>query len=144
MDISLGQTATVVRTVSETDTALAVGSGDMAVLGTPVLLAWMEAATIAVTGATDAESTVGTRVGMDHLRPSAVGAQVTCTATVAEVDDRMITFKVEATQMHNGQDVLIGRGVITRAVVQRERFLAKLDRRATDRLLREGTQSPDQ
>lgn len=144
MDISLGQTAAVVRTVAETDTAQAVGSGDMAVLGTPVLVAWMEAATIAVAGATEAESTVGTRVGMDHLRPSAVGAEVTCTATVAEVDARMITFKVEATQMHNGQEVLIGRGVITRAVVQRERFLAKLDRRSTDRLLREGTQSPDQ
>jgi fluoroacetyl-CoA thioesterase len=144
MDISLGQTATVVRTVSEADTAQAVGSGDMAVLGTPVLLAWMEAATIAVTGATAAESTVGARVGMDHVRPSAVGAQVTCIATVAEVDARMITFKVEATQLHNGQEVLVGRGVITRAVVQREVFLAKLDRRATDRLLREGRQSPDQ
>lgn len=144
MDISVGQTATVVRTVTETDTAKAVGSGDMAVLGTPILLAWMEAATIEITGATEAESTVGTRVGMDHLRPSAVGAEVTCTATVAEVDGAMITFKVEATQKHNGQDVLIARGVITRAVVQRERFLAKLDRRATDRLLREGKQSPGQ
>jgi predicted thioesterase len=142
MEISLGQSATVVRHVAQTDTAQAVGSGDLAVLGTPILLAWLEAATIEVCGSTDAQTTVGTRVAFDHLRPSAVGAEVRCTAEVAEIDDRMVTFKVEARQHHNGQDVLIGRGVITRAVVARERFLAKLDRRATDRSLREGTRSP--
>ena len=144
MEISLGQTATVVRQVADTDTAQAVGSGDLAVLATPILLAWLEAATVEVCGADDTQTTVGTRVAIDHLRPSAVGAQISCTATVAEIDDRMVTFKVDARQRHNDQDVLIGRGVITRAVVSRERFLAKLDRRATDRLLREGKQSPGQ
>ena len=144
MEISLGQTATVVRHVAETDTAQAVGSGDLAVLATPILLAWLEAATVAVCGSTDTQTTVGTRVAVDHLRPSAVGAEISCSAEVAEIDDRMVTFKVEARQRHNGQDVLIGRGIITRAVVARERFLAKLDRRATDRSLREGTQSPGQ
>lgn len=133
MDIKPGQTATVLRTVGQSDTAAAVGSGDLAVLGTPVLLAWLEAATIAVCGTTEFETTVGTRVAVDHLRPSAVGAEVHCTATVAHVDGRMVTFKVEATQHHRDEDVLIGRGVVTRAVVQREKFLARLDRRATDR-----------
>jgi len=142
MEISVGQSARVVRQVRDGDTAAAVGSGDLAVLGTPVLLAWREAATIAVCGATDAETTVGTRVSVDHLRPSAVGAEVTCTAVVADIDGRMVTFKVEATQHHHGQDVLIGRGMVTRAIVSREKFLAKLDRRATDRSLREGTRSP--
>ncbi len=142
MEIEFGQAATVVRRVSEDDTALAVGSGDLAVLGTPILLAWLEAATIEICGSTEEQTTVGTRIAVDHIRPSAVGAEVTCTATVAEVDGRIVTFKVEATQQHHGQQVLIGRGVITRAVVGRERFLAKLDRRATDRSLREGTRSP--
>ena len=142
MEISLGQSASVVRHVAETDTAQALGSGDMAVLSTPILLAWLEAATVAVCGASEEQTTVGTRVAVDHLRPSAVGAEITCTATAAEIDGRMVTFKVEARQRHNDQDVLIGRGIITRAVVARERFLAKLDRRATDRLLREGKQSP--
>jgi predicted thioesterase len=144
MEIEYGQSAAVVRTVSDADTALAVGSGDLGVLGTPVLLAWLEAATIEVCGSTDEQTTVGTRIALDHIRPSAVGAEVTCRATVAEVDGRIVTFKVEATQKHHGDDVLIGRGVITRAVVDRERFLAKLDRRATDRSLREGMQSQGQ
>jgi predicted thioesterase len=139
MEITLGQTASLVRTVSDGDTAAAVGSGDMAVLSTPILLAWLEAATIEICGATEAETTVGTRVAVDHLRPSAVGAEVTATATVGEIDGRIITFKVQATQKHLGKDVLIGRGIITRTVVGREKFLAKLDRRATDRSLREGT-----
>jgi predicted thioesterase len=110
-----------------------MGSGDLAVLATPVLLAWLEAATVEVCGATDEQTSVGTRIALDHVKPSAVGAELTCTATVAEVDGRIITFKVQATTHQHGEDVLIGRGVIVRAIVGREKFLAKLDRRATDR-----------
>ena len=126
MEISLGQTAAVARRVADTDTAAAVGSGDLPVLGTPILLAWLEAATVAVCGATHAQTTVGTRVAVDHVRPSAVGTEVTCTAQVAEIDGRIVTFKVQATQQHDGQEVLVGRGVVTRAIVEREAFLAKL------------------
>ena len=64
MEISLGQTASVVRQVADTDTAAAVGSGDLPVLGTPILLAWLEAATVAVCGATDQQTTVGTRIAV--------------------------------------------------------------------------------
>lgn len=139
MQIELGQTASVVRVVSEADTAAAVGSGDLEVLATPTLLAWLEAATIEICGATDTETTVGTRIALDHVRPSAVGAEVTCEATVGDIDGNRITFKVEATQRHKEEDVLIGRGVVVRALVGREKFLAKLDRRATDRSSPEGT-----
>ena len=41
-----------------------------------------------------------------------MGSDVTCTATVAEIDGRIITFKVQATQQLHGEDVLIGRGVV--------------------------------
>ncbi|MBK6761784.1 MAG: thioesterase [Micrococcales bacterium] len=126
MEISLGQTASVVRQVADTDTAAAVGSGDLPVLGTPILLAWLEAATVAVCGATDQQTTVGTRIAVDHVRPSAVGTLVTCSAEVAEIDGRIVTFKVQATQEQDGTQALAGRGVVTRAIVEREVFLAKL------------------
>jgi len=126
MEISLGQTASVVRQVADGDTAAAVGSGDLPVLGTPILLAWLEAATVAVCGATDRLTTVGTRVAVDHVRPSAVGTQVMCTAEVAEIDGRIVTFKVQATQEQDGTQALVGRGVVTRAIVERVAFLAKL------------------
>lgn len=126
MEIRVGQTAAITRKVRHSDTAEAVGSGDLPVLGTPVLVAWMEAAAVEVCGSTAAETTVGTRVGIDHNRPSAVGTSVVCTAEVVELDGRLVTFKVKATQEVDGEEVLIGRGVVTRAIVDRERFLARV------------------
>ena len=126
MEIRVGQSASITRTVTQADTAQAVGSGDLPVLGTPVLLAWLEAATVAACGPDDSETTVGTRIGIDHSRASAVGAVVTCTAEVAEVDGRLITFTVKATQQSGGEDVVVGDGVVTRAVVDRSRFMARL------------------
>ena len=45
--IEPGLEATQEHVVAENDTAAAVGSGDLPVLGTPRLLAWCEAATCA-------------------------------------------------------------------------------------------------
>ena len=71
-----GDSATLRFTVTDADTAAAVGSGDLAVLGTPRLLAWCEAATCAALAASlSAEQTrVGTRVSLEHLAASPVGA----------------------------------------------------------------------
>lgn len=122
MDIAIGQTATVVRTVTEADTAIAVGSGDLPVLGTPVLLAWLEAATVQACTCGEDETSVGVRIGLDHTRASGIGTEVTCHAEVAEIDGRNVVFKVKATQ---GEE-LIARGVVTRAVVERQRILDRL------------------
>ena len=66
-------TATLSFTVTDADTALAVGSGDLPVLGTPRLLAWCEAATCAAVEAVDGRGRlVGqgevTRVAVDPER----------------------------------------------------------------------------
>ena len=84
-DISTGQHATVTHTVGDGDTALAVGSGDLPVLGTPRLLAWAEEATCAAlaTNLDDGRTSVGTRVQLEHVGASPVGAEVRVTATVA-------------------------------------------------------------
>ncbi len=118
-------TARLTRTVSEADTAAAVGSGSLPVLGTPVLLAWLEAATCeAVERGADAGSTsVGTRVEVEHSRPSPVGAEVEVTASVSHVDGRLHRCTVAARHA-DGQ--LVATGEITRVVVDAERFLARL------------------
>lgn len=126
MEIRVGQSASITRRVRHVDTAEAVGSGDLPVLGTPILIAWLEAATVEVCGSTDQETTVGTRVGIDHYRASKVGATLTCTAQVAEIDGRMVTFKVKAIQIIDDEEVLVGRGVVTRAIVDRNRFMDRL------------------
>ena len=108
--------------VTDADTAVALGSGDVPVLGTPRLVALSEAATVAAVSAEldPAQTTGGTRVELDHLRPSFVGAHVTATATLVSVDGRRLTFDVEAS---DAADV-VARGVVVRALVDRDRFPA--------------------
>lgn len=118
----LGRTATRELVVSDADTARAVGSGSLPVLGTPVLLAWCEAATCAALDLPDGQTSVGTRVSLEHLAPSPVGAAVAVTATVAYVDGRLVRFTVEARM----GEVLVGSGEITRVVVDAERFMARI------------------
>jgi len=114
--------------VTDDDTARAVGSGDLAVLGTPRLLAWCEAATCAaLADSLPAESTsVGTRVSLEHRAASPVGADVRVTATVVNVDGRLVRFSVAAEHRVGGATALVATGEVTRVVVDRERFLSRL------------------
>ena len=100
---------------------VALGSGDVPVLATPRLLAWMEAVT--VTAATehlaDGETSVGVHVELRHRRASPVGSAVEVTARSAEAEGGRLTFEVEAVD-HEGR--VLANGTVTRAVVDRERF----------------------
>lgn len=122
--IEPGLAAALERTVGDDDTAVAVGSGSLPVLGTPVLLAWCEAATVAALAPVlnDGETSVGTRVQLEHQAPSPVGATLEVTASVVHVDGRLVRFSVAARQ--GGR--LVGSGEVTRVVVGTERFLSRL------------------
>jgi fluoroacetyl-CoA thioesterase len=124
--VDTGASATLERTVTRVDTAEAVGSGDLPVLGTPVLLAWCEAATCAAVAPvlTEGRATVGTRVELEHLAASPVGAVVAVTATLVYVDGRLLRFDVLA--RHLEDDKVVGHGQVTRVVVDRVRFLSRL------------------
>jgi predicted thioesterase len=123
--IERGLEATLSRRVAPEDCADALGSGDLSVLATPRLLAWCEAATCAaVEGAlTDEQTSVGTRVQLEHVGASAVGASVRVTATVVYVDGRLLRFEVAASA-DDGR--LLATGQITRVAVDAERFLARV------------------
>ena len=120
----LGRTTTREFVVSEADTAIAVGSGSLPVLGTPALLAWCEAVTCEVLDLAEPQTSVGTRVALEHLAASPVGAAVQVTATVSYVDGRLVRFDVSARDA--GSQKLLGSGEVTRVVVDAERFLARL------------------
>ena len=111
--------------VADDDTAAALGSGDLPVLGTPRLLAWCEATTCAALDEelTGAETSVGTQVTVTHRRPSPVGEEVTVTAQVSAREGARVTFTVAATDSGGAE---VAGGEVTRAVVERERFLARL------------------
>lgn len=119
-----GLEATVEHRVTEADTADALGSGSLPVLGTPRLLAWCEEATCgALAGVlTEGSTSVGTRVSLEHTRPSGVGAHLAVTASVVHVDGRLVRFSVAARE----GEALVGSGEVTRVVVDAARFLARL------------------
>jgi fluoroacetyl-CoA thioesterase len=122
--------ATLTFTVTDDDTAAALGSGDLPVLGTPRLLAWCEAATCAAIDPTldDASTSVGTRVDLEHVGASAIGQKLTITTWASYVDGRLHRFTVAARNAGSdgSEGKLVGTGEITRVVVNRERFLAHL------------------
>jgi predicted thioesterase len=122
LEVGLKHTSTLV--VTDDVTAVKIGSGDMAVLATPAMMALMEnAAMLAVADELpEGCTTVGGHIASSHLKPSKVGDTVTATAEVVKVDGKKIEFKVSA---YSG-DVLIGEGSHLRFVVDRERFLSKL------------------
>lgn len=110
--------------VTDADTATALGSGDVPVLATPRLIAWMEAATVQASTAVleKGRTTVGTAIRIDHRRATPVGGSVEVTATLATATSgRRLTFAVQATD-HSGRAVAVGE--IDRVVVDRDRFLA--------------------
>ena len=117
------RTASVTHTVSDDDTAIALGSGDVPVLATPRLVAWCEEATCAALDLDPASTSVGTRVDVEHLAPTLVGADVTATATLIHEDGRLLRFQVVA---HDGGGTLLVSGEVRRVVVDRERFLARV------------------
>ena len=119
--------ATLTFTVTDDDTALAVGSGSLPVLGTPRLLAWCESATCAALEPTlpEGSTSVGTRVSLEHLAASPVGQQVEVTASTTYVDGRLHRFTVAARHV-GGNGKVIGSGEVTRVVVDDERFLSRI------------------
>jgi predicted thioesterase len=123
MALRPGLTAIATMVVTEGDTATALGTGDVAVLATPRVATLAEAATVqAVAGELDdGTTTVGYRLQLDHLAPTAVGGQVQAEAILENVEGRRLTFRVSVTDGRG----LVAAGRITRVVVERSRFMEK-------------------
>ena len=123
MEITVGLKGTVTETVNEKITAEKVGSGSLPVFATPMMVALMEkAACKALENSLDeGNTTVGTKVDVEHVAATPVGMEVTVTATVTAVDGRKISFSVEAFD----EAGLIGKGTHDRFVVGAEKFTAK-------------------
>ena len=122
--IEIGLKHTSELTVTDTVTAIKVGSGDMPVLSTPMMMALMEnAAMLAVKDRLpEGLTTVGGHIESSHLRPSKIGDVVRAEAEVTKVDGKKIEFKVAA---YSG-DALLGEGTHLRFIVDREKFMSRL------------------
>lgn len=118
--IQSADTASVSLTVADNDTAIALGSGDVAVLGTPRVVALCEqAAVAAISNRLDPEMTsVGISISIDHLEPTPVGRTVIASATVTVVDGRSVEFELVVAE----GTTTVARGIHTRVLVNRARF----------------------
>jgi len=123
MAIETGLSAEIDLVVTDADTAVALRSGDVAVLATPRVVALCEEACVAaLAGRLDAgTTTVGMRVQLDHLQPTSVGHSVRAEAWLEKVEGRRLTFGVSV----NDNRGLVAAGKVTRVVVDTDRFLEK-------------------
>lgn len=122
--MKIGQTYTSQLLVEERHLAINVGSGDLPVLATPVMVMLMENAAMKSVADTiaDDETTVGAQVSVSHLRPTPLADTLNATATLVEIDGRKLTFRVIAEDSKG----LVGEGTHVRYIVNRERFVSKI------------------
>ena len=122
--MNTGYSYTSTTVVNNNNTAKALGSGDMDVFATPAMVALMENAAMNAVAPhlEEGQTTVGTQISTSHIKASALGATITATAVLKAVDGRSLTFEITA---RDGENV-IGEGVHTRFIIDRERFLSKL------------------
>jgi predicted thioesterase len=132
MTLAPGLLSFVQIVVADTDTAMAMGSGDVPVLGTPRLLALAEAAAVAAIRPSlgSGLTSVGTSAVVEHKRPSPVGAEVVIEAELTEVDGRRLAFRFIARQKRlagspGDEDAVVGAGTLERVLVDRDRFVSQ-------------------
>ena len=123
MGLETGLSGRASLEVTDADTAIALRSGDVPVLGTPRLIALCEEATIVALVGCVAEgcSSVGVRVQVEHISPTAVGHTVVAEAHLDKIEGRRLVFSVSAKDERG----LIAAGKVTRVMVEVERFLEK-------------------
>lgn len=123
MPVEPGLSGEVLLVVGDDDTAVALRSGEVPVLGTPRLVALCEEASVlAIDGRLQqGETTVGHTIQLDHVAPTRVGGEVRAEATLQKVAGRRLTFNVSVSDARG----LVAAGKITRVVVDAERFLDK-------------------
>lgn len=110
--------------VGSNDTAKEIGSGDLEVLATPVMITMVEntAKEYLHKQLAPEETSVGTLIEARHLRPSVVGAQMTIKVKVASQEKTKINFSFEV--FDNEQ--VVATGIHQRAVILTDVFLEKL------------------
>lgn len=125
MSLNIGDNITKVTEVTEDKLAVTVGSGDLRVFATPMVVALMEnaAAELAQQGLEDGVTTVGIQISINHTSPTPIGALVWGKATLTETDGRTFKFDVEAYDKKGTISV----GTHTRVSVKSEKFQKKAD-----------------
>ena len=122
--LEVGMKYEIDRVVTENDTAAKAASGSVEVLATPVMIAWMEEASLRLAQKELEEgfTTVGTEVNIKHLKGTLVGKTVKVLSTLKEIDRKRLVFDVEVIE----EGVAVGTGSHTRFIIDTAKFYEKL------------------
>ncbi len=123
----VGVKNTETRIVEAKDTAKAMGSGELEVYATPAMIAFMEhtAFTSVMDCLEPGQGTVGTYMEAKHLAASPVGAEVTCSCELIEIDRKRLRFQIEVCDKSG----VIGTAVHDRFIVDNQKFVDKCAKR---------------
>ena len=122
--LEVGMKYEIDRVVTENDTAAKAASGSVEVLATPVMIAWMEEASLRLAQKELEEglTTVGTEVNIKHLKGTLVGKTVKIISILKEIDRKKLVFDVEVLE----DGVAVGTGTHTRFIIDPVKFYEKL------------------
>lgn len=129
-NITPGMMAEQTTNVIEDFTARAIGSGSLAVYGTPAMIALMEAAAAAAIDPflPSGFTSVGIHIDVQHIAATPVGEQVRARAEVTHVEGKRVEFVVQAWD----DEELIGDGIHTRYVINTQNFMDRVNQQNTD------------
>ena len=117
-------------TVTESMTASAVGSGELEVYATPMLIALAEeTAWRSVVGELKpGQGTVGTKMNLHHIAATPVGMKVRCETELTGIDGRKLTFSIQVYD-ETGK---VAEGTHERFIIDNEKFMAKAGARGSN------------
>lgn len=133
MDFNFKEGSSIIKEfkVTENETAIKIGSGDLEVYATPAMIALMEntAKDLVVNELPKDFTTVGIEMNVQHIKSSPIGANIKCKATLIKIDRKKLFFQVDASDDY-GQ---IGTGSHVRYVVNSLEFMKKTKENSTNK-----------
>lgn len=123
--MEIGVKNVIETTVTENNTAVAMGSGTLSVFATPAMIALIEETAwhSVVPYLEPGQATVGTRLDISHVSPTPLGMTVKCETELIEADGRKLKFKAEVYD----ESGLIGTGTHERFIITADKFQAKAE-----------------
>jgi fluoroacetyl-CoA thioesterase len=119
--LNIGETLVNEYIVKPEDTADFIGNKGVTTLSTPSMIAFMEdtAAHVVIHNIPENYRPVGTKINVEHIKPTSVNMKVTVKATLIAIEGRKLSFNVEAFN----EKCKIGFGIYEQHVINLDNFL---------------------
>lgn len=104
-----------------------MGSGDLDVLSTPMLVAFMEESSKELLNKylSKEQGSVGSNININHISPTKIGEKITVhTKIIENKNDKFIKFYILA---YNNEQKEIANAEHTRVIINNEKFMQKLN-----------------